>query len=442
MNPIRNITILLIMIFVLGIVISGSQSQTDIPNISEKVAILQVDDKYDDFDDPLIIETANQFPNIEMSLNGRYIIGHTSVREQSGQLIQFNLYIWDTDEFEFDRNVIFPNPHISLSLDEPTNYAISSNNQYLVLSTETTLKILTLPDLEFVNEISMSSTISELSYVANTLSKKFALSHDSSVLAVLVENETSVLFWEIDSEQVSITPLNVIPYPDWDRFPNTQMTSIEKGWIIRGFYEQPDIAFVFCDTVKDCKTYHLDGIFDTENRWYDTTTISSLSGLTLATAKSTIVDNQLDENNSQLIIWQFSNDAYQQEEVFPISMYPYFPLALSPSGQYLYFTNEKNYQNGILDLNIMDVMRPIDFAPTWLFEETYIGVLDAELVFHLESVDSETDIDLLDFTQIDGVNQDELIYNDEALIRGVSDDSRQVLITLGGVAALIYIEHQ
>lgn len=430
-------------IFCLGTNPAFVYSQTSLPNISDHLAILQVTDQYKDFDDPLILRKLSQFEEIEMSSSGRFIVGRTRVTEESGRLVLSNLYIWDTYEFDFEDNVVFPEPYASLSLDETTytkDFAISPDEQYIALRTETSVKLLTIRDLVVVNEIPASRTISREFTFAYAPNNKIAWSHESNTLAILIENETSLLFWDINSEQISIVPLNIERYPDWQTTPQTRITSTEQGWIIHDFYEQPDVAFVFCDIDKNCTTYRLEGIPNTENVLYKMTTVSSLSGRLVVSASSAFVDNLFDEDGSRMIIWKFSNGEYHPEEIFPRAQYPYLPLTLSPSGKYLYYSNLSDSENAILDLNTVDVLQTLGFSPTWIFNETYIGWLDRNLVFHIEDVITGMDIDSIDFTQVDNIDQNELLFNDEAFVRDISNDGRQILITLGGVASLVYIE--
>lgn len=443
MDTLKRIYIVLILNMILGIPTVITQSLTNVPKIDDKVAILQVGDQYRDFDDPIILRKRQQFEEIEMSLSGRYVVGRTRVTDESGRLVLSNLHVWDTDKFDFNSNVIFPEPHTSLPLDDTTytkDFAISPDDRYLALRTDTTLRLLTLPELTLVNEIPASRTILGEYFIAYAPNDKISWSHDGSILVALVENETSLLFWEIDSGQVSIIPLNIMPYPDWNKTPRTKITSTQQGWIIQDFYEQPDIAFVFCDTEGACTTYKMEDVFNTENKRYSTKTVITALGTLFITEVDFYVDGQRDPNDGQLVFWQFMNGIYNQVKNLPKSTSPYCPRQISSSASYLYYHNCLDYQKKILDLETMTIQRPIEFKPTWISDDAYFATLDTELVFHLESI--EADIDLLDFTQIAEINQDELIYNDAAFIRGVSNDSSQVLITLGGVATLIYIEYE
>lgn len=445
LKTLERIGIVLIINMILGIPTVIIQSQDDIPRISDRITILQVDDQYRGFDDPIILRKRQQFEEIEMSLSGRYVVGRTRVTEESGRLVLSNLHIWDTYEFDFNSNVIFPEPHTSLPLDDTTytkDFAISPDDRYLALRTDTTLRLLTLPDLTLVNEIPASRTVSGEYVIAYAPNDKIAWSHDGSILVALIENETSVLFWEIESGKVSIIPLNVMPYPDWQRTPTTKITSTQQGWIIRDFYEQPDIAFVFCNTEEACTTYKMEDVFNTENKRYSTKTVITALGTLFITEVDLSVDGQRDPNDGQLVFWQFMNGIYGQVKNLPKSIYPYCPRQVSPTASYLYYHNCLDYQKKILDLETMTIERSIEFKPAWISDDTYLATLDTELVFHLERVDSEGDFDFIDFTNVSEIDQNELIYNDVTIIQSVTDNGKQVLITLGGVAALIYIEYE
>jgi WD40 repeat protein len=428
---------ILFYIVLLGTIVVRVQSETGIPSIGEPVAILQVQDQYRGFDNPLIFEKANQFEEIEMSLSGRYIVGRTRI-EQSGTLFFSNLYVWDTSDFNIAGQVIFPEPQTTLALNQ-TNYradfAISPNDTYLALLTNNALQLLTLPDLEFSREI---PTVSGVRMSVGLIS----WSTDGNTVAFLTERATDMVFWNIDIDETFTVSLDVQPFPNWLTV-ETNLVATAHGWIIRNFYQHPEIAFIYCSLEGECIQSIIDDSLITET-FQDFATISSQT--IIADRSTTILTNirAIDDNRwevgHRVIVWRYDG-RYEVSSLLPEISIAYCPYRVSPMATYFYSVY-CGTQDAIWNTNTMEIQRFMSFEPTWLSNDTFFATLNEDFVFLLGRVDEDGMIDSLTIASIPDIDRNELTFNEKSGIQGVGANGRRVLITLGGIAAVISVEYK
>jgi hypothetical protein len=356
---------------------------------------------------------------VELSANGNFVLFHWSGWRDLRQ----SFHLWDLRDIdsympmELTPSVSNPSGTESVAL-----FAISPDEQYVVVKTMEELQLYTLPGLELEQTLDLYGCPSSVGILD--------WSDDSSLVAVIIGNNQTIVVWDIVSNS---TYSQEIDRQVWDRWwgcdNRIHLTASNNGWLMKSIYSETDWDFTFCDLfLANCELYSLS---EDTSRY----TRASANG-------NTILSVLPSEDYSTRItrVWSFENGSYVLEEE-PLAIDELeFPSYLSPSGQYLISHHEK--EGAIWDFETRTRVQTLSNTSQllWLPDEDYFVRLESGTILRLYRLGQNELIEELDLASIYPIEFEDI--PDPSIVHSISQDGRRVLIHFGSVLFVVPIEYE
>ena len=373
----------------------------------------------------ILFRFEDEFLEARLSSNGSYVFGYGVVFNEGNYLNGHenlaNLYLWDIRKLDQENVSIAPEAISSVTRLTTEEYygrgIFSPNADRLAFRIGAKLEILTVPELQEIKSLDLSSNI--------PTSQGWAWSDDGKLLAAL--SSTDATIWQIDTDRIETHPFE-------NSGQYSALSYFDTGWLLKGNLNQSTLFEICTQFVESCAVYKY-----SNTAWYETA--SSHAKIILAA-----VNYVIDDMTLEIGVWRRQvDDQYVLTETLPRDICR--PRNFSPDNRYLvvYCYDSRAWQ--IWDFATLEVMSSIATAstkPFWLPDSQHLVALERgawNLILY-EAGNSEP-LEILHLPSIAGFeNLQDWVDGERFSIESISADGKLVLINLGWASILVPIVYE